>query len=327
MLNRIRQKVFHIQSSSSKGTLNALLTILGLIYLICIPMGKIQDNHRFRVQDLGVVMILIAVNSNLIERIKKIGPDGIDLETAKKVATEQANNVYNERDDAGSDAIRAVDLQLSESTTLNIKPEELREKISKVSATVAECIYYRAKDARHYAWLDKQYGTPKRGIIERTIPVFQALVHTEHGKDCHRFYAQLGYALKDQEQPDWKDAEENLERAITLWEQQHPYSPLPSIYCFNWLFCIVKLNAGNQFKYQYTNPEKEKINQRLEAAIACDRFTDALRKSQDFQQWRQQNVQWLREDINEYVQDSCTNLNGQRLQTGTPTRSTCSSIV
>ena len=52
--------------------------------------------------------------------------------------------------------------------------------------------------------------------MERTIPIFRALITSDTEKRYHANFAQLGFALKDQRKPAWSEAEEALSRAIAI---------------------------------------------------------------------------------------------------------------
>src|SRR5262249_14783158 len=53
-------------------------------------------------------------------------------------------------------------------------------------------------------------------LMERTIPIFEALIESDQESRFHRNYGQLGYALKDQREPRWDQAEAALTKAIQI---------------------------------------------------------------------------------------------------------------
>jgi hypothetical protein len=101
--------------------------------------------------------------------------------------------------------------------------------------------------------------------MERTIPIFRALLASDPER-FHRNYAQLGFALKDQREPDWAEAEAILTRAIELrdegGEQGYPY------YEFNRALC--RIMQDQQFlRQQPSSPEtREAIVADLRVAAA-----------------------------------------------------------
>ncbi|HEY9622414.1 MAG TPA: hypothetical protein V6C78_18795 [Crinalium sp.] len=273
--------------------LSRSVSILGLIYLICIPFGPVKKESRFDPVDVGVLMVLFIANTDIIERIKeiKLGKDGFEA-TIEKVE-EVSKNVANifDQNQIDFEAMRYMDLQLSDATPLS-DSNDLREKILQASPIAVEYIYQRAKDVRHDLARENRHrkaqGQPTiKGMLERMIPLFQALTESKYGQEFHRYHAQLGYALKDHALEDddapkiseLSDARNSLNQAIELWKQQHPHcKSLPALYCFNWAECEAALTDESsltlieiQWRVQSAALckalEGEKLN-KIKAAIA-----------------------------------------------------------
>ncbi len=140
-------------------------------------------------------------------------------------------------------ALEYVDIQLSD-TMQPIPSEDLIAAIKLASPAALENIFQRAKETRHQAWLRKQAGNESHQLTERTVPIFQGLLASRYGANRHRYHANLGYALKDQEDPDWAKARDSLEQAITLLEETgRPMSPF---YHFNWALCAIELDSRRE---------------------------------------------------------------------------------
>ncbi|WP_146141215.1 hypothetical protein [Stenomitos frigidus] len=253
-----------------------LFVILGFLYLIAIPSGALGEKRKLEPVDIGVLLIVLVVNSDIslketMERLSsvKVTATSFEAELKEKIEKEVSVKV-DEKDKADAEAKKLVDLQLSETPPSGIK-QELRDKIALASSSTIETIYKMAKDAR-------RNGQHKKGIIERTIPVFRALTESEYGKNRCQFYAQLGYALKDQETPDWKGARDNLDTAIKLWRGKHPISPLPSLYCFNWVICMAELDEQSILQQQ-------EIDERIRAATICETLYRAIFDNNQFRCW------------------------------------------
>jgi hypothetical protein len=90
--------------------------------------------------------------------------------------------------------------------------EELDQAITAASPAMRAHIYYQAEGVRTTTWRDP--ATKEQ--MERTIPIFQALIASDRDGDFHRNLGSLGYALKDQRNPDWVKAEEHLTKAIQI---------------------------------------------------------------------------------------------------------------
>jgi hypothetical protein len=260
-----------------KNWISSSVVILGIIYLIAIPSGLMK--RKLEPVDLGFLMALMAVNSGIIERISqlKIGKDGVELsvEDVKETVDKQINDNLNK----AASLLKSVDLQLSTTTSSEVQ-KELEKQILEANPENAEHIYYRAKELRHSAWLDK-----KKGLIERTIPIFQALTQSTYGKERHRFYAQLGYALKDQELSDWDKAKVSLDKAIEFWKKENPEAPLPPHYCFNWISCVLHL-AKSRNVQTYLDKFQSDVCERIEASTKCKSLGEVLQEDPNFKDLR-----------------------------------------
>ena len=90
--------------------------------------------------------------------------------------------------------------------------QALKEAIKAASATVKTQIFYQASDFRSNHWQDAA-DKPK---MERTIPVFEALIESDTENQYYQNHGQLGFALKDKPEPDWARAEAELTKAINM---------------------------------------------------------------------------------------------------------------
>jgi hypothetical protein len=262
ILMQLSNSPFSSPSDSEKNMgistyLKHAFVIFSLIYLACIPLGQLGKEKRFTPVDMGILVIALIVNSDvkLKDMIDRVSSAKITATSAEFTLVEKKVEKLLDQDRADAEAKILVDLQLSETGYKNVNPSELCEKILSASSSAKETIYTMAKNAR-------RNGSNKTGIIERTIPIFQALIDSNYESACYRFYAQLGYALKDSLKPDWGEATNKLDTAITLWEEKHPTDEPPSLYCFNWLFCAAHLEDKPGL-------EQEEINKRIKAATVC----------------------------------------------------------
>ena len=254
--------------------INRLLIVCGLIYLAGIPLKRIEKDHKFEPIDMALVTVLLIANSDMVQRISqfKIGKNGVELSIQ-----EQVEKAIKQKDNLNAEVLKSLDIYLSETIAQKPDAQELQKQINSVSPVIAEYIYFRAKEARHQAWRSN-----KKGIAERTIPIFKALINSPYGKKRHRFYAQLGYALKEQTEPqlkEWKEARKNLEQAIDLWKQENNSDSLPPYYCFNWLICMSEI--AKQEKEKYDKKMKKTIRERLRAIRECSPLLKAWNNPND----------------------------------------------
>ena len=93
-----------------------------------------------------------------------------------------------------------------------ISVAELKRAVALASAGVKVQIYYQAHKVRSENWRDPS----TKALMERTIPIFQALIDSDKEQRFHKNYGQLGFALKDRREPSWSQADEALSTAIRL---------------------------------------------------------------------------------------------------------------
>src|SRR4030095_6351105 len=78
--------------------------------------------------------------------------------------------------------------------------------------------------------------------MERTIPVFEALIASDVEKRYHECWGQLGFALKDQRFPNWRRALEALSTAIDMRGDAATYGYW--LYEFNRALCRINLDEN-----------------------------------------------------------------------------------
>lgn len=121
---------------------------------------------------------------------------------------------------------------------LKVDVGALKDAVQGASAPVKVQIFYQARDLRSRSWR----RASDKPLVERTIPIFEALIAADVEKRFHQNHAQLGYALKDRRNPDFAAAEARLTTAIEIrgpasengWE----------LYEFNRAVCRIKQDAG-----------------------------------------------------------------------------------
>ncbi len=93
----------------------------------------------------------------------------------------------------------------------NVPEQQLNEAVAAASTPFKVQIFGDARNQRHRAWKDEDLHK-----IQRTIPIFRALIASDTENRFHRHFAQLGYALKDQQERDYVEAERRLSEAIGI---------------------------------------------------------------------------------------------------------------
>jgi hypothetical protein len=158
--------------------------------------------------------------------------------------------------------------------------EELNEKMKPASAPARSRIFFKAQKLREENWRDDK---PK---MARTIPIFRALIAADVEDFHHANHAELGFALKDQDDPNWREAEEELSKAIEIRHTRGEKGYL--IYEFNRALCRIHQDPG--FK---AGPSEEKTKQAiladLKAAAQDTSMMDKIEKEPDINTWLRNN--------------------------------------
>ena len=120
--------------------------------------------------------------------------------------------------------------------------QSLKDAIKVASRAARFEIFKEARIVRSENW---KGDVP---LMERTIPIFEALIDNEAGEKYHRNHAQLGYALKDQggqdeSKKDWARAHQELSKAIELRDREGVSGYL--MYEFNRALCSIKLGKDS----------------------------------------------------------------------------------
>ncbi len=164
-----------------------------------------------------------------------------------------------------------------------VPKDELHEAIVKASPSVKTTIYYKAWEIRRRNWRDKR----DKHKMERTIPIFQALVDSDVDNEYHANHGQLGFALKDMLEPDWVRAEAELTKAIEIrgdWKIKRWL-----FYELNRAICRIMI-AESEDKGEPSSPEtKDKIMQDLRTAAESKDLSKLIIENPIISNWMKQN--------------------------------------
>ncbi|WP_041598487.1 hypothetical protein [Hahella chejuensis] len=180
-----------------------------------------------------------------------------------------------------AEAQNLVDRQLSPSFELPPAPQpELDEAIAAASPEAKAKIFYQTWKVRGESWRNNKQ------LMEKTIPVFRALVKADPDGRFHMNHGQLGFALKDKVTPEWEDALKELTCAIDIRggnkEEGWRY------YEFNRAICRINLDEAFRNNHPSAPPVRKAIVADLKEAIAHD-FTDLIGANENIQAWMQLN--------------------------------------
>jgi hypothetical protein len=83
------------QTLSWSSVSRMIISILALSYLAFIPLKGLDKSHRFETTEIGLVTIILLINSNILDRLQefKFGSNGVDFKLAdsKIKANTEAN--------------------------------------------------------------------------------------------------------------------------------------------------------------------------------------------------------------------------------------------
>lgn len=117
-----------------------------------------------------------------------------------------------------------------------VPQEQLDASIAAASQPIKVQIFNQAWRVRADNWANN------KPLMEQSIPIFQALIKSDPDNRYHMNHGQLGFALKDRQQPDWAAAESELSTAIQIrgpWQEQGWL-----FYEFNRAICRIMLDEA-----------------------------------------------------------------------------------
>lgn len=174
------------------------------------------------------------------------------------------------------EALRLTEKQLESG---DVSQEELDRAFRGTSDLYRTNIYQQANSARRDNWRDPK----KKAKMERTIPIFRALIATDEKKEKERFhqnYAQLGYALAEASTPDYKNAIAALNKAIELRDLAETQGYL--MYEFVRAKCLADPN--------HPDPNtKEQVLKDLRVALHWPEVASAIEQDERLSAWLKAN--------------------------------------
>jgi hypothetical protein len=195
------------------------------------------------------------------------------------VVQNSVNITIQERGEKDAQAIILASRQLN--PKFKVKKDELLRVIEEASPEARTNIFIRAQEVRSASWKDD------KSKMERTIPIFKALVAADTQEKFHRNRGELGIALKDQEEPDWSEAEKHLSKAIEIrnrrpWKESEAYT---TYYEFNRAICRIEQQKASG--RSATPQDKEDIRKDLRVALLGQ--TLEVGKERILDEWLKEN--------------------------------------
>jgi hypothetical protein len=227
------------------------------------------------------------VLSSLNERVAKAEAASIKATEVSEQAAAATEGIARQLEEQAAHDAKALALVARQLTLIEgapaITPRELEDALREASPSMRVLAFDRAYEVRTANW------QRNKELMERTIPVFRALVAIDVNNEYHRNHGQLGYALKDQRSPDWKAAQAELSEAIRIRGEWRTQGWL--FYEFNRALCRIMLDA--EFKQgRVSNPETvSEVMRDLQVATKWSKTARALEAETEIQRWLRLNKQ------------------------------------
>jgi hypothetical protein len=164
-----------------------------------------------------------------------------------------------------------------------IAQDALNDAIGKASYAERREIFYEAYRLRHETWSD----TETVPVMERTIPIFRALIYSDRNEVFHRNHSELGYALKDKREPDWAGALRELSKAIEIRGPWQEYGWM--LYEFNRAVCRIAMDESFQNNRPSNGSVKTAILDDLAAAAHHEVLLSRMRGVTSIRDWLRLN--------------------------------------
>ncbi len=214
-----------------------------------------------------------------------------DVENVAQKVADVASKVSEETKQKKTDeeTLSAVQVQLNASRGAPLpSQEDLNAKIKAASPADRSQVYFLAREVR------SQNRETNKTKMERTIPIFRALIANEaKDKRDHNNHGQLGFALKDHDPPEYKEAEGELSPAIEIRDSQQATGALD--YEFVRAFCRIKLeNEALELGQPPSEETKRKILADLQKATQDNTLHKRIQEDETIKPWVEKNQDWLK---------------------------------
>jgi hypothetical protein len=271
------------QINAIPGKLDGLATAIGE------GMGSAASDKTFALATLVHFLVLGFLFGYLWTRLflasafRQADLAALGTLATKVEETKEEMVAFKKQAERDAEAQSLVTQQLNPSP--NAEPvsfERLQAAVHGASTHARAQIYNQAWDVRSENW------RTNKEKMARTIPVFRALIGSDPSREYHTNHGQLGFALKDQEPPDWQAALDELTKAIELrgkWYEK----PTWLFYEFNRAICRVMLDENLKQGQPCDDATKKAIFEDLVAASVPADSVEFLDKHTQLKKWMRIN--------------------------------------
>jgi hypothetical protein len=170
-------------------------------------LGGFPSSGSFGVSLCIASSALGFVTGYLLARVRLPGLLSQADRLGREEVRQEVMAALDEQATSNAQLLQLVDRQLT-GDSKSPSQEELNEAVKKGSTDVLVTVFNRANIQRSATWRTDKESTA------RTIPVFRALVHNDPEHRFIRHFASLGWALKEQKDPDCSGAIEMFDAAL-----------------------------------------------------------------------------------------------------------------
>ena len=177
----------------------------------------------------------------------------------------------------------------SASGSRDVSDESLVNAIMDASSSARQTIFNQAWEVRTRNWREEK----TKPVMTLTIPVFRALIRADVSNQYHRNHGQLGYALKDQPQPEWEMAEAELTKAIEVRGDWRENGFL--FYEFNRAICRIMLDPARGTDSPSSPEVLSRVMADLHDAAHAEQILDIITGDADIRDWLERNGESVEE--------------------------------
>jgi len=160
-----------------------------------------------------------------------------------------------------------------------VTQDELDAAVTAASRPVRVQIFNQAWQVRSENWRTAE-TKPK---MERTIPLFRALIRSDTQNRYHMNHGQLGFALKDRLRPEWAEAAKELSTAIKIRGDWQKAGWL--FYEFNRALCTIKSDPEFLRDAPSQEEQKSRILNDLKAALHAEEIRPIFDSTPEIGAW------------------------------------------
>lgn len=178
-------------------------------------------------------------------------------------------------------ALSLVTRQLSTNDRESPAPIELSDAIAAASPAAQSSIFFQARSNRVSNWRDN------KAAMERSIPIFEALIDADTSSSFHNSFGELGFALKDKAHPDYGTAEALLTKAIEIRGETDAQTGY--YYEANRALCRIALKEN--FVNRFSNPRDavKEIKADLRLAYLDENIRPWISSDENIARWLHDN--------------------------------------